>query len=96
MVDKLIDIDTYQRAKALVHLSKALCGIKDIEEAEVISSQAKGQILNLLKTDNHPLAAEFNQHLCEVLGARPESEEREVLIGEVSSHNLDILRQHYG
>lgn len=38
MVDKLIDNDNYLRAKALVHLSKALCGIKDVEEAEIVSS----------------------------------------------------------
>lgn len=50
----------------------------------------------MLGSDNHPLSAEFNQHLCEVLSARPESEEREKLIGEVCTHNLEILREHYG
>lgn len=96
IVEKIIDKDNYLRAKALVHLSKALCGAKDIEEAEIVASQAKKEIINLLETDNHPLAAEFNQHLCEVLSARPESPERETLIAEVCTHNLETLINHFG
>lgn len=43
-----------------MHLSKALCGAKKVEEAEVVASQAKKQIINMIATDDHPLAAEFN------------------------------------
>jgi hypothetical protein len=60
-----------------------LCGAKDIEEAEVVASQAKMQIVKMIDTDDHPLAAEFNQHLCEVLSARPESADRDQMIAEV-------------
>lgn len=83
MVEQIIDQDNYLRAKSLVHLSKSLCGAKDIEEAEVVASQAKMQIVKMIDTDDHPLAAEFNQHLCEVLSARPESAERDQMIAEV-------------
>lgn len=66
-----------------------------LDKAELLFKKALGMI-TFLYTDEHPLAAKYNQNLVESMNVRPESNERTKTLINVCEKNLQIAKNYFG
>ena len=101
----ITDEQNYILAKVQVNIGKVYLAQRAVadkekaagllDKAELLFKQALGMIA-ILYTDEHPLAAKYNQNLVESMNARPESNERTQTLTNLCEKNYQIAKNYFG